>query len=135
MTRRARFAELARYALATLVSAAITLGVPVALHEGLGIDERIAVAIALAMAFVVNFITTRRYVFKSAGNARAELQRFTAVSLAFRLGEYGLFLLLFALGIVYYIAQAIVLVLSFVLKFLTYRGFVYGRGAPPEIAP
>jgi putative flippase GtrA len=132
---RERVAELARYVLATLVSASITLGVPVALHEGLGVDERIAVAVALVIAFVVNFVTTRVYVFKSAGNARAELNRFIAVSLAFRLGEYGLFLLLFSLGIVYYIAQLVVLILSFVLKFLTYRRFVYGRRSQSDTAP
>jgi putative flippase GtrA len=135
MISRARIAELVRYALAGVVSAAITLGVPVALHEGLGIDPRIAVAISLVMAFVVNFITNRRFVFKSQGNARGELQRFAIVSAAFRLGEYGLFLLLFALGMAYYIAQPVVLGLTVMLKFLVYRGFVYGRGVPPEIAP
>jgi putative flippase GtrA len=132
---RERVAELARYVLATLVSAAITLGVPVVLHEAMGVDERVAVAVALAIAFVVNFISTRVYVFKSVGNARAELHRFIAVSLAFRLGEYGLFLLLFSLGIVYYLAQFAVLILSFVLKFLTYRGFVYGRRSQTDAAP
>lgn len=124
---RPRVAELARFVLATLLSAAITLGVPIALHEALGIDERLAVAAALAIAFVVNFFTTRVFVFRSSGRARTELRRFLGVSLAFRLGEYGLFLLLFSFGLVYYLAQVIVLLLSFVLKFLTFKGFVYNR--------
>lgn len=135
MISRARIAELGRYALATLISAAITLGVPVALHEMLGIDPRIAVAIALATAFAVNFVTTRRFVFKSAGNPRVELRRFTLVSAAFRLGEYGAFLLLMSVGLVYFVAQVIVLLLSFGLKFFVYRGFVYDRRLPPEVAP
>ena len=135
MIGRARIAELLRYGVAGLVSAVITLGLPVALHEGLGVDPRIAVGVALALAFVVNFITNRRFVFRSNGNARGELQRFALVSAAFRLAEYGLFLLLFALGMAYYIAQPLVLGLTVMLKVLIYRGFVYGRGVPPEAVP
>lgn len=127
--------EFVRYVAATGLSAVITLGVPILLHEQFGVEERLAVGIALAIAFVVNFVTTRLFVFKSSGNARSELKRFIGVSLAFRLGEYGLFLLLFSLGIVYYLAQLIVLIISFVLKFLTYRGFVYGDRSGADIAP
>lgn len=130
-----RLAEFLRYVAATGLSAAITLGIPILLHEQFRVEERLAVGIALAIAFVVNFITTRLFVFRSSGNARSELKRFVGVSLAFRLGEYGLFLLLFSLGIVYYLAQLIVLIISFVLKFLTYKRFVYGHRSQAEIVP
>jgi putative flippase GtrA len=126
--------EFLRYVAATGLSAAITLGIPILLHEQFGVEERLAVGIALAVAFIVNFITTRLFVFKSSGNASSELKRFVGVSVAFRLGEYALFLLLFAFGIVYYIAQLIVLIISFVAKFLTYRGFVYGDRSQADIA-
>jgi putative flippase GtrA len=122
---RPRLAEVARFGVATVISASITLGVPVALHEGFDVDERVAVAIALAIAFVVNFFTTRLFVFKSGGSARRELWRFLGVSLTFRLAEYGFFLLLFGFGMVYFAAQFIVLASSFVLKFLVQKYFVY----------
>jgi putative flippase GtrA len=125
MLNRDRFRELLRFAVATLISASLTLGLPIVLHEGLAVEQRRAVAIALAIAFVVNFLTTRYFVFKSRGKAGDELWRFLGVSLAFRLAEYGLFLLLFSLGLVYYLAQFIVLALSFVMKFFVQRRFVY----------
>lgn len=128
MVERRSVSEAVRFGVATLLSASITMGVPIALHEGFGVDERTAVAVALAVAFVVNFLTTRLFVFKSEGNARRELGRFLGTSLAFRLAEYGLFLLLFGLGIVYFVAQFIVLASSFVLKFLVTKHFVYGPG-------
>lgn len=128
VVERQKVAEVARFGVATLISASITVGLPIALHEGLGIDERLAVAIALATALVVNFATTRLFVFKSEGNARQELWRFLSVSLAFRLAEFGLFLLLFSLGLVYILAQVIVLALSFTLKFIVHKRFVY-RGS------
>jgi putative flippase GtrA len=125
MLNRDRFRELLRFAVATLISASLTLGLPIVLHEGLAVEQRRAVAIALVIAFIVNFLTTRYFVFRSGGKARDELWRFLGVSLAFRLAEYGLFLLLFSLGLAYYIAQFIVLALSFVLKFIVQRRFVY----------
>lgn len=127
--------ELLRYFLATGLSAAISLGIPILLHEHFAVEERVAVAIALTIAFVVNFITTRLFVFRSTGNAQSELLRFTGVSLGFRIGEYGLFLVLFSLGIIYYVAQLIVLVFSFVLKFYTYKRFVYGGQQSTDTIP
>jgi putative flippase GtrA len=123
--KRRSVAEIARFGVATGITACITLGVPVALHEGFSIDERVAVAVALAVAFVVNFFTTRLFVFQSRGDSRQELWRFLGVNLGFRVTEYGLFLLLFSLGLVYVVAQFIVLALSFVLKFIVQRRFVY----------
>jgi putative flippase GtrA len=125
MLTRDRLQELLRFGVATLISASLTLGLPIVLHEGLAVEERRAVAIAVVIAFVVNFLTTRYYVFKSSGKAGDELWRFLGTSLAFRLAEYGLFLLLFSLGLVYYLAQFIVLALSFVMKFIVQRRFVY----------
>jgi putative flippase GtrA len=122
---RPKVAELARFGVAAVISATITMGVPIGLHEGFGVDERAAVAIALAIAFVVNFFTARLFVFKSGGNARRELWRFLGVSLGFRLAEYGAFLLLFGLGMVYFVAQFIVLASSLALKFLVQKHFVY----------
>lgn len=126
-----RLAELVRYGIATALSATVTLGVPLALHEGLGVPERQAVAFAFATAFILNFVTTRSFVFRRGGNARNDLPRYVLTSLAFRLAEYGTFLLLFQMELVYYVAQIIVISLSLVLKFLILKSFVYGRRRQP----
>jgi len=124
-----RLAELFRYGIATGLSATVTIGLPLLLHEVFAVPERIAVGIAFAAAFVLNFVTTRGYVFRSTGAARNELPRYVITSVCFRLGEYGLFLVLFQFGLVYYAAQIIVVGLSLVLKFLTFKTFVYGRAS------
>jgi putative flippase GtrA len=126
MVTRARLTEMLRFGMATAVSATITLGLPVLLVEFGGVPERRAVAIALAVAFVVNFVTTRRFVFRSEGRAGGELWRFALTSAGFRLAEYLAFLGLHSLGMVYFLAQALVLTMSFLLKFLVLRSFVYG---------
>ena len=118
--------QAAYYLLATGLSAAITLGFPALLHELFFVEEEIAIAAGLFVAFIVNFLTTRLLVFRSSGNVTKELSRFVLVSLGFRIGEYLAFLVLHSiLGVFYILAMAIVLVISLVLKFLTYRGYVF----------
>ena len=133
LLRSERVAELFRYGMTSALSAVVTLGLPVLLHEVMGVPDRIAVGVAFAAAFVLNFITTRMFVFKSAGQARDELIRYTLTSAAFRIGEYLAFLVLHALGLVYYVAQVIVVLSTLALKFATLKLFVY-RKAPPVVA-
>ena len=135
MIERSRLAELLRYGMASAASAVVTLGLPVLLHEGFQVDERVAVAIAFATVFVMNFIIQRLFVFKSAGRASGEIARYTVTSVVFRGAEYIAFLLLFRLGLVYWLAQLIVVGVSFVVKFLTLRYFVYGNKLPADPAP
>ena len=104
--------QLLRFFGATGISATITLGLPVLLHEGLAVPPRAAVAIALTVAFMVNFLTTRLFVFRSSGRAPGELARYALTSAAFRGGEYLGFLALHALGLVYYLAQPLVLLMG-----------------------
>ena len=125
MVSRARFGELLRFGLLTMVSAGITIGLPVLLHEGLGIDPRIAVAIAFALVFVFNFTMMRLLVFRDRGNAMAALRRFFVSSLVFRSAEYVGFLVLYHMGMRYYAAQIVVVGVSFGLKFLTMRHIVF----------
>lgn len=120
-------AQLVRYAAATAASATITLGLPILLHEVFGVADDIAVAVALAVAFIVNFVSTRVLVFRSTGRASGELLRFALTSLSFRGLEYLAYLALAWAGVVYYLALAIVLAVSMVLKFLTYRSVVFNR--------
>lgn len=118
-------AQVLRFGLTSLLSAVITLGLPVVLHEARHIEPRVAVGIALMIAFGVNFLTTRYFVFRSDAGLWRALQRFALSSLAFRSAEYVGFLLLFEAGLPYFGAQLIVVGASFVLKFLTLRNFVF----------
>ncbi len=122
--RRSRI-ELVRYSLLSLASALISLGLPVLLHERLGADPRLGVAIGFAVVFVFNFVLLRRYVFRHRGSASASLGRFAATSLVFRGAEYLAFLLLYQAGVLYWIAQAIVIGVSFVVKFVAMRHIVF----------
>ena len=78
------------------------------------------------MSFLINFMTTRVFVFRSISDPRAELFRFGLTSVGFRIGEYLLFLFLHTLlGLFYILALAPVLVVSLALKFFVYRIFVF----------
>src|SRR5690606_6513003 len=55
----------ARYLIATGASALLSLGLPLVLHQIVGLREELAVAIALALMLVINFVTIRVYVFRS----------------------------------------------------------------------
>jgi putative flippase GtrA len=117
-----------RYLVMTGISAAISLGIPFGLHEGLSVPPNIAVAIGISTSFLVNFATAKHYVFKRKGFAKAQLGRFTLVSVLFRLCEYLAFLVLHSvIGFQYMIANFSVLLASFALKFFVYRGFVFSH--------
>lgn len=127
--------QITRYLSMTAISAGITLGVPVLLHEGLSLDEEIAVALALGTAFIVNFVTMRRVVFRSSDHPIPQLLRFAITNIAFRIGEYLLFVILHTLiGLFYMLALGFVLVCSFILKFLCYRVFVFMSELPSPMA-
>ena len=115
-----------RYLLVTGLSAVTTVALPTFLHEILGIEEEIAVAIALVIAFCINFLMARSYIYESDGHLGGQALKFLATSGLFRLAEYAGFLVLHTwLGVVYWIALIVVLVVSSVLKFFAYRVFVF----------
>lgn len=120
--------QAARFGVMTGLSAAMTLGIPVLLHEGLGVREEAAVAAAFATAFCVNFLVARRYVFRSDGRASGEVARFALTTAAFRGAEYLAFLaLLRGLGLPYLAALLVVLPASAVAKFVVLRLLVFAR--------
>jgi putative flippase GtrA len=122
-----------RYIGMTVVSAMLSLGIPFVLREYFLVSPKVAVAIGLAVVFFVNFATVKFYVFRRNGRVAQELPRYAIVSLAFRLGEYALFLLLNAVfGLQYMIALTIVLLLSLCLKFITLKLLVSGYDGAPQ---
>ena len=118
--------QILRYGFMTALSAAVTLGLPAILRELFLVDEEIAVAIGLFCAFVLNFVTIRKYVFGSSGPVRKELSKFVLASGIFRILEYGMFLVLHSVaGVHYTVATATVLVLSLAVKFVSYRLWIF----------
>lgn len=126
MSPQTTFQQVIRFLLMTLLSAGLTLALPILFHEAFGAPKELAVALALATAFVVNFFTVRIVVFRSVGNPASEFIRYTLTNAAFRIGEYFLFILLHAISEMYYIlVLGVVLGLSFILKFVLYRFLVF----------
>jgi putative flippase GtrA len=88
-----------RYVLASLLSAGITLGVPVVMVELGGLDPSLAAATALLLALVANFL------LRNDGRWQAQAVRYLLVAALFRLGEFCVFLVLHhLLGLFYVVA-------------------------------
>ena len=127
MGNRTLIRDLWRYALASAFSFCLVLGLSAGFHEIAGASETLAVALALGLAFVVNFTLLRRWVFPGqtvgAGRQAAET---ALTSITFRVLEYGVFLgLHLGADLDYLIATAASLCLSATGKFLVYRGLVF----------
>jgi putative flippase GtrA len=129
--------ETIRYAAVAAFSFCWILSVSALGAEVLGLPERLAVAIALVSALVINFTLLRVFVFPGQSAAIGPQFAVTAAtSFSFRLLEYGIFLLLDALaGLNYLVATACAVIISAGGKFVVYRNVVFRRvpleGQPP----
>ena len=122
-----------RYVLASLLSAGITLGLPVVMVELGGFDPSLAAATALLLAFVVNFLMLKFYVYRNDGRWQAQAVRYLLVAALFRLGEFGVFLAMHRLlGLFYVVALVVTLGLSFIAKFFAYYYLVFAWGAKDD---
>jgi putative flippase GtrA len=118
-----------RFLLLTCASATISLGLPVILHEWLGVPPELGVAAGFLTAFIVNLTMLRRVVFSSDRSLSHDFVLFSLSTLSFRGAEYVAFLLLYSLvGINYVVALVLVLCISSAAKFLWYRSR-WGTGA------
>ncbi len=100
----------------------MSLGLPILLHDFLGVGEKLAVAVGFATAYVGNILMLRLFVFRSRGSWLGQVSRYVPTNGLFRLAEYLGFLGLFQyVGIDYKIAVIIVLGISFIFKFFAYR--------------
>jgi putative flippase GtrA len=118
---------LVRYGLLSAGSFLITVGGTAFGHEIIGAPEEKAYAIALVVAFIVNFLAMRYYVYDGRrGNAIAQLSLCLASSLAFRGMEYGAFLVVHTwLKTPYALAIVAIQLCSWLVKFFYYRGIVF----------
>lgn len=110
-----------------VLSFALVVGLTAALHELLGVAEEVSYLAALVAAFCVNFTGARYYVYRAAhAPIGRQLMRFLVSSVAFRGGEFLSFVLLHTMaGVQYLIAVGSIMVISFVLKYLFFRTFVF----------
>lgn len=119
--------QIGRFGILTAISATITVGLPILLHEQWAVSPPRAAAVAFALAFVVNFFSLRRLVFSSSRGAGRDLFVYAASSLFFRLAEYLAFLLLYAVNVQYVLALVGVLAVSATAKFFWYRHTLHSR--------
>jgi putative flippase GtrA len=105
------------------------IGCTAGLHELVGLSETLSPAVALVLAFVVNFTLLRLWVFPGQSASVGRQMAETAVtSLVFRALEYGLFLIgHLGLGIDYLIATGASVCVSAVAKYFVYREIVFNR--------
>ena len=123
--------QLLRFGMATALSAIVSLGLPVILHEVFQVEQKVAVGISQATVLLMNFLTLRLFVFRGNGSMRGDLMRYFGSAAVFRGLEYLSFVALFELaGLFYLTALVITLLASTLIKFVWYR-FLFGRRAAP----
>ena len=130
LARVAALGDLSRYALASAFSFVFVIAATAGLHELVGLSETLSPAIALALAFLVNFTLLRNFVFPGQSLPLARQMAETALtSLLFRALEYGVFLVLhLGFGIDYLLATGASVCASALGKFAVYREVVFNRG-------
>jgi len=127
----ATFGQLLRFGMATGLSAIVSLGLPLFLHELLHVEQKVAVGISQASVLLMNFLTLRLFVFRGKGSIRGDLMRYFGSAAVFRGLEYLSFLALFELaGLFYLTALVITLLTSTLIKFVWYR-FIFDQGVAP----
>ena len=123
--------QLLRFGVSSGASAAVTLGLPVLLHEALGVEQKVAVAISQVSVLLLNFLMIRLFVFRSKAGAKRDLAYYVGSAVAFRGLEYLLFLGLFEIaGLHYFAALLLTLGTSTIVKFGWYRFLFDGRSEP-----
>ena len=127
LTAHRSFGEAYRFVLATILSGGLVLLLPFVLSEVVGLRPDLSVAIGMGIAFPVNFLTVKYFVFRSEAPIVSQFVAFTLSNGAIRLAEYSAFILLYhGLGIYYLLALVVVMTVAFVGKFLFHRRFIFG---------
>ncbi len=120
--------QLGRYVLTGAAGLGVSLAVTVLMREGAGLSAEAAFAVALAVVFAFQFFANAFFVFES-GADRNTLLRYAGSALVFRLSDFLLFAGLQGLVAPYYVAAALAILITNLVKFLVYRRFVFtGRG-------
>lgn len=122
MTKNKEFIHIGRFIVASGVSAILTLALPEIFIRSMQLVPSAAVGISMAIAFVVNFINVKFFVFRSKKDWKSEFIHFLLSNGIIRLLEFFIFNAILLLSDYYYcIILAAVVLLSFVIKYLVFR--------------
>lgn len=91
----------------------------------LGVHYLMSSAVGYASGIIVSFLINRRYVFKSTGDSRSQLLRYTLIYLGAMFVQLGLLEALVRVGLDPFIANALAIVIVVVLNFFVIRRFVF----------
>jgi putative flippase GtrA len=118
--------QIIRYIGMAALSSAITIGLPVLLHEGFDMAEEIAVALAYGMSTITNFFIARNMIFGSSSGAQRDASRYIAMTAIYRSMEYGLFILLHSVGGLHYVLTILLVQGVFtIIKFVTLKYWLF----------
>lgn len=111
----------------------LNLGITTIMHQWLLINEEISFLIALVTVTCTNFFLLRHFVYRaSAGSIKKQFLGFISSTVGFRVGEYLAYLLLVMFfDIQYQLAITMVLLLSFILKYIFFGRYVFVEGPMP----
>lgn len=115
--------EIMRWLVAGAGGLAVSLVVTALMHEGVGLPEPAAFAIAVAVLFGLHFLSSAYFVFRSGADGRMFL-RYTIAALAFRGLDFVLFVAISGLAPLY-AAVVLAMAISNVCKFFVYRHHVF----------
>lgn len=124
---------LLRWTLFSAFSFAAVVGLTALLHDGFGVDSKIAFLIPLILVFFANFLTMRYLVYgrptRPIGRQFAE---YSVSAAGFRILEYATYWIsLDLLGAHYLLSIIVIMPTSFLLKFLFYKMTVFGSAELP----
>mgnify|MGYP001333867415 FL=1 len=135
LQHKLKLGALGRFLVGGLVSSGVTLATTASLHELVAVPERLAAALGLATALVVNFVVLRFFVFRGTNLPLGrQLLVFLGSSGVFRGFEYAGFIVLHLLSVYYLLALVVVQGVSFIVKYFFYDKFVFARKSPDEPA-
>ena len=91
----------------------------------LGVHYLASSAVGYASGIIVSFLINRRFVFKSSGDSRAQLVRYTLIYLGAMFVQLGLLEALVRVSLDPFIANALAIIIVVVLNFFVIRRFVF----------
>ena len=114
--------QVLRFFASTILSAAMSFGIPVLLVEIFHLHKPVAVALGFGTAYLANLLLLRRFVFQSTNRWSRDVLGYVLTNGCFRVLEYVSFLLLLKMfGVQYLISLLLILGTSSIVKFFAYR--------------
>ena len=115
-----------RHVLSGAFGFSLNIGLTAFLHEVVHFSENVSFATTLCVAYVVNYILLRKYIFpETRGRISKQFAIFLISSAGFRLTEFVLFAIVTALGVYYLLAIFLIQGTLFAGKHLYFKWLFY----------